>query len=189
VCPLAQSDGHDAPWLVDELVPCLTAVIDEIVIGFEDAIGEPVIAHELPNVLDGVELGAFRRQGDNGDVGRHDEARRHVPASLIDQEDGVDTGRDDRGDLRKVQVHRLGVAGRQDQGRTLALLWADGAEDVGRGGPLITGSAGTGATLCPSAGDLVLLADTSLICEPDLYLVDVDRPFARDCLQTRGEVF
>jgi hypothetical protein len=106
--------------------------------------------------------------------------RRHVPASLIDQEDGVGTGRDDRGDLGDVQVHRLGVAGRQDQGRTLAFHWADGAEDLGRGGPLITGSAGAGATLCPSAGDLVLLADPSLICEPDLYLVDVDRLFLGD---------
>ena len=74
--PLAQSDGHDAPGLVDELVPCLAAVIDEIVVRFEDAVREPVIAHELPDVLDRVELGAFRRQGDNSDVGRHNEARR-----------------------------------------------------------------------------------------------------------------
>ena len=110
--PLAEPDGHDAPGLVGELVPCLTAVIDEIIIRFEDAVGEPVVAHKLPDVLDWVELGAFRRQGDNGDVGRHDEARRHVPASLIEQEDGVGTGRDDRGDLGEVQVHRLGVAGR-----------------------------------------------------------------------------
>ena len=34
--PLAERDGHDAPGLVDELVPCLTAMIDEIVVGFED---------------------------------------------------------------------------------------------------------------------------------------------------------
>ena len=45
-------------------------MIDEIVVGFEDAIGEPVIAHELPYVLDRIELRAFRRQGDNGDIGR-----------------------------------------------------------------------------------------------------------------------
>jgi hypothetical protein len=76
VCPLAQSDGHDPPRLVDELVPCLAAVIDEVVIGFEDTVGEPVVAHELPDVLDRVELGAFRWQGDNGDVGWHDEAGR-----------------------------------------------------------------------------------------------------------------
>ena len=112
-----------------------------------------------------------------------------MPASLIDQEDGVGTGRDDRGDLREVQVHRLGVAGRQDQGRALALLWADSAEDVGRGGPLITGCAGAGAALCPSTGDLVLLADPSLVREPYFYLVAIDRLLARDCVQTRGEVF
>jgi hypothetical protein len=65
-----------------------------------------------------------------------------VPASLIDQEDGVGTGCDDLGDLRQVQVHRLGVAGGQDDGRALAILWADGTEDVGRGSPLITGALG-----------------------------------------------
>ena len=112
-----------------------------------------------------------------------------MPSRLINQEDGVSTGRDDHGDLSEMQVHRFGVASRQDQGRALALLWADGAEDVGRGSPLVTGSAGTGAPLCPSAGDLVLLADTSLVREPDFYLVAVDCLLARDCIQARGEVF
>ena len=187
--PLAQSDGHDPPGLVDELIPCLAAVIDEIVVGFEDAVGEPVVAHELPDVFDRVELGGFRRQGDDGDVMRHDEAHRHVPAGLIDQEHGVCAGRDGLGDLGEMQVHRLGVAGRQDQGRALAVFRADRAEDVGGGGALITGRAGAGAALGPAAGDLVLLTDTSLICEPDLYLVDVDRLFLGDFVQTRGKVF
>ena len=53
----------------------LTAVIDEIVVGFEDTVREPVVAHELPNVFHRVELGGFRWHGDNGDVWRHDEAR------------------------------------------------------------------------------------------------------------------
>ena len=74
--PLAQSNGHDAPGLIDELVPSLAAVVDKIIVGFEEAVGEPVIAHKLPDIFDWVEFGAFRRQGDNGDVGRHDEARR-----------------------------------------------------------------------------------------------------------------
>ena len=164
-------------------------MVDEIVIGFEDTVGEPVVAHVLPDVLNRVEFWGFWRQGDNGYVGRHDEARRHVPASLIDQEDGVGTGRDHLGDLGEMQVHRLGIAGRQDQGRAFALLRADRAEDVGRGGALITGRAGTGATPGPAAGDLVLLADTSLVREPYFYLVAVDRLFARDCIQERGEVF
>jgi hypothetical protein len=54
---------------------------------------------------------------------------------------------------------------------------------------LITGSAGAGAALCPSAGDLVLLTDASLVRKPDFYLVAVDGLFLDDFVQTRGEVF
>ena len=172
--PIAQPDGHDPPGLVDELVPCLAAVVDEIVVGFEDSVREPVIAHELPDVLHRVELGGFRRQGDDGDVVRHDQAHRHVPAGLIDQEHGVCAGRDGLGDLGEMQVHRLGIAGRQDQGRALALSRADGTEDIGRGGALITRRAWAGAALGPAAGDLVLLANTSLVLEPDFFS---NRPF------------
>ena len=39
--PLAQSDGHDSPGLIDELVPRHTAVVDEIVVRFEDAVRQP----------------------------------------------------------------------------------------------------------------------------------------------------
>src|ERR1039457_3910792 len=99
------------------------------------------------------------------------------------------TGRDNLGDLREVQVHRLGIAGRQDQGCALAVFRADRAEDVGGCGALITGSTWAGAPLGPAAGDLVLLANTSLICEPDFYLVAVDRLLARDLVQARGGVF
>jgi hypothetical protein len=189
VRPFAQSDGHDPPGLVDELVPCLAAVIDEIVIRFEDAVGEPVVAHELPDIFHWVEFGAFRRQGDNGDVGRHDEARRHVPTGLIGEEHGVGSWCDHLGDFREMQVHRLGVASRQDQRRALAILWADGAEDIGRGGALIAGSARARAALGPPARDLVFLADARLVLKPNFYRFDVDRLFPRDFVQARGEVF
>src|SRR5262249_16789318 len=105
--PFAQSNGHDAPRLIAELVPFPPRMVDEIVVGFEDAVGEPVVAHELPDVLDRVELWALRRQQNDGDIGRHEEARGQVPAGLIDQEDGVGSGRDGCGDLGEVQVHRL----------------------------------------------------------------------------------
>ena len=112
-----------------------------------------------------------------------------MPASLIDQEDGVGAGCDDLGDLREVQVHRLGIAGRQDQGRALALFGANGSEDVGRSGALIAGSTRTGAAFGPPARDLVLLADTRLVLEPNLYGFDIDRFFTRDFIQARLEVF
>ena len=112
-----------------------------------------------------------------------------MPAGLVDQEHGVGAGRDGRGDLRKVEVHRLGVAGGQDQGCALALFRADGAEDVGGSGALVTGRAWARAALRPPAGDLVLLADAGLVLEPDFYRVAVDRLLARDCLQARGEAY
>src|SRR5947207_13464461 len=33
--PIAQPDGHDFPGHVDKCVPCVTAVIEDIVVGFE----------------------------------------------------------------------------------------------------------------------------------------------------------
>lgn len=67
-------------------------MVDKNVVRFEDAIGEPVVVHEPPDIFLRVEFGAFRRQGDEGDVGWHNEALRHVPTSLIEQEHGVGTG-------------------------------------------------------------------------------------------------
>jgi|SRR5215510_2178910 hypothetical protein len=187
--PLAQSNGHDAPRLIDQLVPGFAAMVDEIVVGFEDAVRKPVVAHELPDVFDRVELRTFWRQRHDGDVGWHDKAGRQVPASLIDQEDGMSRRRDRFGDFREMEVHRLAVADRQDQGRTLAVLGADCAKDVGGSGTLVARRAGACATLGPAAGNLVLLADASLVSEPDFYCVAVDALAARNRLQTGWEAF
>jgi hypothetical protein len=51
---------------------------------FEDAVRQPVVTQELPDVFDRIELGTFRRQ--------------QVPAGLIDQEYGVCAGRDGGGE-------------------------------------------------------------------------------------------
>jgi hypothetical protein len=189
VRPLAQSDGHDLPGSVDKGIPGVAAVIDDIVVGFEDAVREPVVAHVLPDVFNGIEFRALWRQGENGDVGGNEQSCRQMPSGLIDEKDGMGSQCDGVGDFRQMQVHRLGIAGRQDQGDSLSLLRADGSEDVGRGGALIPRSARASAALGPPAGDLVLLADTSLVLEPNFYLADVDRFFARDFIQARWELF
>src|SRR5450631_2456081 len=67
-------------------------MIDKVVVGFEDAVGEPIVPYELPDILHGVEFRAFRRERDDGDVLGHNETRRHVPAGLVDQEYGVSPG-------------------------------------------------------------------------------------------------
>ena len=67
--PLAHSNGRDLPGSVDKGIPGVAAVIDDIVVGFEDAVREPVVAHILPDIFNRVEFRAFRRQRDNGDIG------------------------------------------------------------------------------------------------------------------------
>ena len=34
--PFAHAEGHDLPWLVDEVVPGLAAQRDDVFVGFED---------------------------------------------------------------------------------------------------------------------------------------------------------
>jgi hypothetical protein len=135
--PIAGADGHNFPGPIEELVPGITAMIEDIFIGFEDAVGEPVVAQELPYIFDGIELGALGRQRDEADVGRDDEMAREMPASLIEEKHGMGAGLHLCGDFGEVQIHCLGVAPRQDNGRTFALLWANGAENISRGGALI----------------------------------------------------
>ena len=82
-----------------------------------------------------------------------------MPAGLIDQHGGVAPGATVLAILGEVQVHRLGVAGGQDQGCAF-LLRAD-RTDVGSGA--LTGRARAGASLRPPACDLVLLTDARFV--------------------------
>ncbi len=99
--------------------------------GGEDPVGQPVVAHELPDIFDRVEFGAFGRQRNDADILWHFELSGHVPPGLIHQQNAVGTGFDSERYLRQVQRHGQGVAEREDQTCPLAKLWADGAEDVG----------------------------------------------------------
>ena len=79
--PIAQADRHDGPRLVDEAVPGKAAVIADVVVGAEEAVGEPIVADALPDVFDRVELGQLRRQRHQGDiVGDVELAERCQPA-------------------------------------------------------------------------------------------------------------
>jgi hypothetical protein len=57
--PVSSSEGHDSPRLIDKLVPGLTVEGDDLALGFEDAMGEPIFAHDLPDVFDRIELRCF----------------------------------------------------------------------------------------------------------------------------------
>src|SRR5215203_4051860 len=132
-------------------------MVDEVGVGCEHPVREPVIAHELPDVLGGVELRAFGREHHERDVVWNHEAGREVPSGLVDDEYGVLAGSHFGGDFGEVQVHRLGVAGGQDERGSLAIAGADSPEDVGGSGALIVRRRGPRSPSCPAPGDLVLL--------------------------------
>ena len=71
--------------------------------------------------------------------------------------------RDGCGDLGQVQVHRLGIASRQDERCTLAKCRTDGSEDVGGSGALIGRRRWPRAAFGPATGDLVLLSDPGFV--------------------------
>src|SRR6266851_3666117 len=186
--PVAQTDRHDGPGLVDEFVPGEAAVVEDIVVGSEDAVGEPVAADELPDVLDRVKFGRFWRQRHQGDVVGDGELVGEVPAGLVEQQHGVGVRRHHLGDFGQVQRHRGGVAAWQDKAGGAPPGRADRAEDIGRAGALVVRRGGPRAAPRPEPGDLVLLADPGFILEPDLYRL-ARRVALGDLVEAGGEVF
>jgi hypothetical protein len=64
--PIAEAERHDPPGLGYELVPGMAAVIEDGAVGGEHSVGEPIVAQELPEVLNRVQLRVFGRQRQQG---------------------------------------------------------------------------------------------------------------------------
>ena len=144
-------------------------MVKDILLGFEDSVGEPVVAHELPEVLDGIEFGRFWRQRDEGNVVGDFQGVGKVPAGLIDDDNGMSARRDGGGDFYKVQGHGRRIAHGQHQGGADAARRTDRSKDPGRAGPLVERRRWPRAALGPTPGDLVFLTDAGLVLPPDFY--------------------
>ena len=186
--PLSQSDGHDAQRLIDKLVPGEAAVIYDVIAGREDAVGQPVVTHELPYVFGAVQLRASGRQRHEGDVGGDDEFCRAMPSGLIEQQISMCTRCDVEDDLLEMQADGLAVAAGHDDPSSLTLGRADFAKDPSRGAVPVLWSRRPGSPLGPAAGELGLLADACLILPPQLY-GHASGEGPRDLCQTGGEAF
>lgn len=92
--PISQSDGHDTPWLIGELIPSIRTMVEDVIVGLEDSVREPVLTHELPDVLDRVQFWAFCRQRHQGNIGRDFQVAGNVPTGLIEQQHRVSVRRD-----------------------------------------------------------------------------------------------
>ena len=71
----------------------MAALVDDIVVGGEDPIAEPVVAHELLDVLHVIEFGDAGWQREQGDVVWHDDIVGAVPARAIQDQHGVGLAR------------------------------------------------------------------------------------------------
>ena len=138
-------------------------MIEDVVIRFEDPVGEPVVAHELPDIFHRVELRRFRRQRQEGDVVWDRKLLRDMPSRLIEKNERMRVGRDRKRDFFQMKRHGLAVAGGEDEPSAFSIGRTDGAEDIGRCRPLIMRRGGACSTLGPAAGDLVLLPDAGFV--------------------------
>ena len=78
-------------------------MVEDVVVGFEDAVREPIVAHELPDVLD--------RQRQERDVVWDGKPLRDMPSRLIKKKDSVRAGRDRKRDFLQMKRHGFTVAG------------------------------------------------------------------------------
>lgn len=169
MCPFPVPDGHDGPRLIDEFVPGLAAYGQDLLVGFEDPVREPVFAHELPDVLDRIELRGLGRQRQDRDVVRDLKLAAHMPAGPVHHQERMGSGGNLSRDFIEMQLHHGRVATGDDKTGADASLRTNRAEDPGRLGALILLRHRPASLARPPPCDLGFLADPSLVLPPDLY--------------------
>src|SRR5262249_61268971 len=95
-CPVAACDGHDFPRLIDKRVPAVAAVVDDVVEGFENPVGKPVLSHDLPDAFRDVAFWSAGRQYHQRYAGWDLQLFRVVPPGVVAHDGSVAT----RGDVR-----------------------------------------------------------------------------------------
>src|SRR5712692_4735257 len=104
-----------------------------------------------------------------------------MPPRLINDQHGMSADIDGLADFEQMLVHGAGVAVGKNKARTLALLGADSAEDIGPHRALIVWCQRPCSLACPSPGDLALLASPSFVGPPELDLDVLREPAFDGC--------
>lgn len=82
-----------------------------------------------------------------------------MPSGLIEDQHGMRSRRDMKGDFFEMHIHCLAVAMRQNQPCAFAIGGTYGTEYPRRSAALILGGARSSSALGPAAGELGLLAN------------------------------
>ena len=85
-------------------------MVDEIVVDLKTRLESLVVAHELPDVFNWIQLGTFSWQSDDADIDGHIQLACHVPSSLIHQHDRVSARGDGDRYLCQMQRHGFSIA-------------------------------------------------------------------------------
>ena len=188
-CPFGCSDGSDALGIIHEPVPCIGAGVQDVIVAVPDASRELVGSQVLPDILHAVQFRSIGRQGEQHDVGWHDQfASGLMPSGAVADHRGDGAWRDMQADFGEMQGHALGAGGRRDDRRTETARGTDRAEQVGVVVTIVTHHGRTGPHRRPDIGQRPLLPDPGFILEPDF---DTARGGAaqQGILQMGAEVF
>jgi hypothetical protein len=77
------AQGSNPPGLAEQPIPGVTAAVDDLVSGLENAVREAIVSEMQPKSLDRIEFGRVGRQEDQAEVFRHDEIATRMPACLV----------------------------------------------------------------------------------------------------------
>ena len=182
--PFAAGDGFDCFGEIDEIVPCLAASGYDVVVGFIGAVGEGVLPEILPDVFLWVQLRALG----GADIGGSFEGFCGVPASPVNNDDGMRTLLDLAADFDEMLVHGMGVGEGHDQRRAHAACRTDSSKDIGTFITLVAHGARTGAFLAPDIGERPFLPYAGFVLHPDFEVL-ADGMFGEDFGDPGGEFF
>ena len=166
--PIAQSNRRYDVWQGREFVPSLACSFDDVVVAVEDAVGEPIGAHVLPDVFDGVQFWRFRRQQDDRQVVGNFQLIGGVPTGPVKDQHGMSVFCDRAADLVEMGLHGLGVGKRHGERGAYPAPGADRAEQIGAFITLVGRLPGSRSAPGPLPHQAVFLPDPGFILEPNL---------------------
>ena len=118
-----------------------------------------------PDALDRVYFGRVGWQRNQGNVGRHGEGIRAMPACLIEHHHRMFVISDGFGKAVEEGLHRRRIGIGHQQCESVIGAWLHGREDIGEGEALIAEPRRTLPALPPDMTDAALLADARLVLE------------------------
>jgi len=107
------ADAAELFW--GDCVPGICASVEQIIVVCIRRVTEVVTSQVAPESLDGVELGAVRRQVQQADILRNLQCPGRVPAGLIQHQDHLDIRACPVTDEPQVVIHVFGIDRRRQQ--------------------------------------------------------------------------